>query len=285
MRALGESPTPPAFREWLLARGYSENSARNYANVVRKFNQRLHPKHLLSATLDDLHRAERVMKRVSPSTHNGHVQALTLYYRFAGRTERGNLGRAMSRHTTSAGLPRPLTEPDRHAYTAAAERLSLRHQVVAGLGIYAGLRIHEAAKVRWTDLYGGELRVVGKGRKERRVAVPEQLQRVLDKWSRECQDDEWLLPPLPGYEYRTTTGHIHPETVRRLHHEICDEADLPRCGYHRLRHTAGTEWYRASGGDILATGQFLGHTSPNSTRVYALVNSDRQRDIAGRMYK
>lgn len=53
---------------------------------------------------------------------------------------------------------------------------------------------------------------------------------------------------------------------------------------HRLRHSAGTEFYRASGHDLLATAQLLRHVSVQSTQVYARVDGERPAEVVRAMY-
>jgi integrase/recombinase XerD len=51
-----------------------------------------------------------------------------------------------------------------------------------------------------------------------------------------------------------------------------EKADLPDFPMHELRHTAGTEMYRETKGDLIATQMLLGHRSLETTRTY--VHSD-----------
>lgn len=52
---------------------------------------------------------------------------------------------------------------------------------------------------------------------------------------------------------------------------------------HRLRHSAGTEFYRASGYDLLATAQLLRHASVSSTQTYAQVAVERPMAVVRAM--
>lgn len=50
---------------------------------------------------------------------------------------------------------------------------------------------------------------------------------------------------------------------------------------HRLRHYAGTAWYRASGHDLLATATLLRHASVSTTQVYAQTDPTRPAEVVG----
>jgi integrase/recombinase XerD len=48
---------------------------------------------------------------------------------------------------------------------------------------------------------------------------------------------------------------------------------------HRLRHSAGTEFYRASGNDLLTTAQLLRHASVKSTQIYSEIAAQRPAEV------
>jgi integrase len=49
---------------------------------------------------------------------------------------------------------------------------------------------------------------------------------------------------------------------------------------HTLRHWAGTNWYRASGHDLLTTAQLMRHTSVDTTTIYAKLDPERPAQVA-----
>ncbi len=51
----------------------------------------------------------------------------------------------------------------------------------------------------------------------------------------------------------------------------------------RLRHTAATRIYEASGGDLILTCEFLGHASVQTTQVYAHADREKMRGAVERM--
>ena len=54
-------------------------------------------------------------------------------------------------------------------------------------------------------------------------------------------------------------------------------------GAHTLRHTAGTRMYKASGGDILGTARFLGHSDINTSAIYAHYSLEQMRSSTDSM--
>lgn len=58
---------------------------------------------------------------------------------------------------------------------------------------------------------------------------------------------------------------------------------LRNCGIpataHKLRHHAGTSWYRASGHDLLTTAALLRHANVASTQIYAQTDPTRAAEV------
>jgi integrase/recombinase XerD len=52
---------------------------------------------------------------------------------------------------------------------------------------------------------------------------------------------------------------------------------------HQLRHYAGTEWYRASGHDLLTTAQLLRHASVATTQTYAALDPTRPAEVVAKV--
>lgn len=48
---------------------------------------------------------------------------------------------------------------------------------------------------------------------------------------------------------------------------------------HKLRHRAACDWHDASGGDLAAVQDLLGHADPKTTRAYVAVRPGRLRDV------
>lgn len=133
--------------------------------------------------------------------------------------------------------------------------------------LYAGLRISEAANLRWldVDLAGRSLMVrEGKGGKDR--VVP--LHQVIV--------DELVPPRRSGFVCGKADG--APVGVKSLAHIF--ERWLPRLGIrisaHQLRHTFATELLN-QGADLRQIQELLGHESIETTQRYLAVSATRLR--------
>jgi site-specific recombinase XerD len=107
------------------------------------------------------------------------------------------------------------------------------------------------------------LTVLGKGRRLRRVPVPDEYAALFE------QPSGWYFPSP-----RNPGKHVTPNTIG--HHA---SAAL-RGGYttHTLRHRAGTAIQNLSH-DLRLTQEFLGHASTATTVIYTRVTDDQLRDV------
>jgi integrase/recombinase XerD len=108
------------------------------------------------------------------------------------------------------------------------------------------------------------LTVYGKGNKERKIPFSFELRKVLFRYgqfkNRHGVDYELMFPSRRG------TLWSQRNSLRGLYLlQRC--LGLPKFGWHRLRHTFGTEYLRA-GGEVVRLSKILGHTSITTTMKY-----------------
>jgi integrase len=163
------------------------------------------------------------------------------------------------------GIPQPLPAND---VTVLLEVAKGHPRSFLLLGVYAGLRAHEIAKVRGVDVSATGIRVVGKGGY---VAVVPTHPLIWEDAQNYPRDMRFWFPGNLGSQ----SPHIQAATVTRAVKQV-----MVACGVqghtHMLRHRFGTDAY-AVDHDILVTQQLLRHASPATTAGYALVESDRLR--------
>ncbi len=72
-----------------------------------------------------------------------------------------------------------------------------------------------------------------------------------------------------------------PSAIQKVFKRYAKRAGLPpRYSIHSLRHTYATILYKASGYNLRLVQQQLGHSSPNTTAVYAsVVNADLEEAV------
>jgi site-specific recombinase XerD len=168
---------------------------------------------------------------------------------------------------------------------AVARALALRDRALIEVAYAAGLRISElsAAELGWLDLRRGELRVLGKGRKERigllgwpaRAALAEYLEDGRPALLAKRRPAE----PLPGEVFLNRRG--EPLGVRGLRYRLDRlrrRAGLPDgVSPHTLRHSFATHLLDG-GADLRVVQELLGHESLATTQIYTHVSPARLRE-------
>ncbi len=164
----------------------------------------------------------------------------------------------------------------------SGDRYSIRNAAIIETLLGSGLRVSELCSLAVGDLYldGGRANVLvrrGKGGKNRLVAISASLPSYLSNfitWKRNAGEPVLASSPLFLSE---RAGRMHRSAVHRLWKAALGRADLPtRFGVHATRHSYAVEVYRRTR-DLRLTQRLLGHSSPNTTQVYAALLDDDVR--------
>jgi site-specific recombinase XerD len=176
------------------------------------------------------------------------------------------------------------TDPDRAALHLA---LALRDRALVETAYAAGLRISElaAADLASLDLRRGEIRVLGKGRKERigllgrpaRAALAAYLEDgrpvLLDR-----RHDAVDAPPVEIF-LNHLGGSLGVRGLRYRLDRLCVRAGLPvGVSPHTLRHSFATHLLDG-GADLRVVQELLGHANLTTTQVYTHVSKDRLQRV------
>ncbi len=167
-------------------------------------------------------------------------------------------------------LPSTLS-PDEAVRLVAIEGsdpLALRDRALFELAYSSGLRVSELAGLDLTavDLASGEVRVWGKGSKERIVPVGGPAREAIRAWlavraGLKCADPEAMFVSRSGRR-------IAPRAIERRLAAWALKRGLPRHVHpHMLRHSFASHLLQSSG-DLRAVQEMLGHASISSTQVY-----------------
>ncbi len=156
-----------------------------------------------------------------------------------------------------------------------------------------GMRVSELCgqTVGQVDRGSGELNVLGKGNKRRRIYMGQSTRRALWRYletdRREAQPEEPLFISVGGNDAGSV---MTPSGVRQILKKAGERAGIKgvRCSPHTLRHTFAVNFLRG-GGNLFELQQLMGHTDLTVLRRYvALAQSDlaqahRQASPADRM--
>lgn len=259
------------FRRHLVARGLLPRTVAQYRILLTAFSHCFGDP--TSVTTQDV---EDYISRADWSAEYRHHVRSTLQ-RFYGWAEREQLvavnpasGLAPIRRPRA--LPRPTPTDELIDALARADR---RTRLVIELAMYAGLRISEIAGLRMTDLAGDQLRIKGKGNRERYVPIHPELRKTLrGEISRRIEagvESPWLFPS-PQDDDHMGAHYLSTKVT------ACFQG---RWTAHTLRHRFATQAYAATR-DLRAVQELLGHTMPETTAIYVAVPSGaRMAAVAG----
>ena len=154
-----------------------------------------------------------------------------------------------------------------------------RDTCILTLFLNCGLRISELAGLNLSDVRGDQLRVLGKGNKERVVFLNDACRQAIDDWLAErgaasLHHENALF--LSKNHTRLTTDGIHYMVKQRLKKAGLDASQYSS---HKLRHTAATLMLQ-NGVDVRTLQEVLGHEHLNTTQIYTHVDNENLRTAA-----
>lgn len=292
-----------ALREFELflrsERNQSAHTRRAYLSDVRQLAgfagedsaPRQTTKRLIRAWLVDL------QKSCSAATRARKLAGIRAFYRFLVREGEVPLdpSAGLPLPKTPARIPRPLSVDDCDVLVKAdgparrSARVGLRDRALAELLYGTGIRVGElvALDVRDVDLRSGDVRVLGKGNKERIVPLPRLSRDALAEWLDARKAPGILAEPLfislrPRKEEKPRR--LGDRDVRRILAQRGIAAGIrDRVHPHRMRHSYATHLLDM-GADLREIQELLGHASLSTTQKYTAVSAEHLRQVYDRAH-
>jgi site-specific recombinase XerD len=297
-----------AFLDAQCLRQLSSRSLRAYAYDLLDFARWLvdHPQPLSDINESTLleyvrHQVDREPKP-TPQTINHRLDVVRRLYRFhyghelpAGQshfqrtyTVQPLMGYGRPRHVRAVGLH--LKQPRRVVLPLSAEDVAcfwrsfrtFRDLALVGLMLLDGLRSCEVLSLQLDHLQlsDAQMRVRGKGNKERLLPLPAQIGEVLRSYlrlERPLTNSPYLFVSLKG---RQRGQPMTPAGLRSLFRHHRRRTQVSQANPHRLRHTFGSDMVRA-GISLPALMHLMGHAQIHTTMLYVkLAPQDIWREYA-----
>jgi tyrosine recombinase XerC len=243
--------------------------------------------------LADLHR------RYARASIARHLSALRTFYRFLRREGRidtspmlsvtapkrqRRLPSALPHDTMLALLAAPAVETTGAARDRAVRDRAIRDRAILELLYAGGIRVSELVGLRLGDVTGDEIRVRGKGNKERLVLIgreaSEQLRRYLD----DARPQLLAAGPRRGRAadhlfLNARGGPLGPRGAQLVVDRwVRATAIQQRVSPHVLRHTFATHLLDG-GADLRVVQELLGHASIATTQIYTHVSRDHLKRV------
>ena len=163
---------------------------------------------------------------------------------------------------------------------------ALRDFAILELFYSSGLRLSELAglNIEDLDLLADQVKVRGKGRKERIVPVGGRAVQALRRYF-ERRDG---ITGGRGTARRAVFvnlrgGRLTPRSIQRSMHRLFDTLHVDGLRVHSLRHTFATHMLDA-GADLRAVQELLGHASLSTTQIYTHTSVERLKQVYHRAH-
>lgn len=213
------------------------------------------------------------------------LAAIRGLYGFLVRTDRAaaNPAELVSSPKRPQKLPRVLTTEQMRALLEripAHTPLELRDRAMLELAYSCGLRCEEIVNLDEgaLDFETEQLRVLGKGSKERLLPVGEPAQRALRRYLEKGRRALVSDPREPALFLSKSGRRLsNSDVTRRLGLWTREAALAAGVSPHSLRHSFATHLLEG-GADLRTIQELLGHASISTTQVYTRVDAARLRD-------
>jgi integrase/recombinase XerC len=230
--------------------------------------------------------ADLSVRKVQARSINRKLSSLKAFYRFGQKA-------GMFSSSPLANIPVLRIKKRLPAYIEKDKMEALLHEIefpdsfqgrteylVITLLYHTGIRVSELANLKMSqiDLDRSQIKVLGKGNKERIIPVHEELVALIKAYQQEKNDNF----PSATFETLLLTARQKPPGVRQIydivHKRLLLVTTAERRSPHVLRHSFATH-LTANGAELNAVKELLGHTSLAATQIYTHNSIERLRDI------
>ena len=209
--------------------------------------------------------------KISPNSINRKVSSIKAYFKFLVNIK--EIKRSPLRNHTSlrtkSKVVNPLNETEMKEVFKlfkTSEKELTRDSMIIDILYSTGLRRAELINLKKSDIYFDDqvIKVLGKRNKERLVPMLPGLVKKLKLYSRNLEEDSFLLQSKNGNK-------ISPSTIYRVVNKYLRSISTKtKISPHVLRHTFATHILN-NGADINSIKEILGHKSLASTQIYTKI--------------
>jgi integrase/recombinase XerD len=226
-----------------------------------------------------------------PSTQARKVAAIRSFYGFALREgiARRDVGALLDSPRPGSYLPDVLDRDEVARILDAPppdEARGIRDRAILELLYACGLRVSELTGLDMdrVDLPGLQVRVIGKGNRERRVPMGEMARDRLHRYLNGPRLTWTTGRPTPAVFVAERGNRLTRETVWRLVRRWAQTAGVGgHVTPHTFRHSFATHLL-AGGADLRVVQTLLGHASISTTQLYTHLTGERLREVYARAH-
>lgn len=213
------------------------------------------------------------------------IASLRTFYNFLYRERVVETNPALGIHAPKRGKPLPefLTEPEIEKLLGGLKIDSpagYRNRAILELLYATGMRISELSNLNFENLNleENEIKVFGKGSKERIVLISEKAKKFLESYIKTARflicNNAKTNSNSPVF-INKTGYRLQPQSVRHAVKDAVEKIELPKhVTPHVFRHSFATKLLE-NGADLRIVQELLGHSSISNTQIYTHVSTER----------
>jgi len=278
-------------KDLIHGRKFSENTVKAYRADLYRFHEWQHAGDILKGfTVNQLrgylrYEASRQLDARSLAREVSSLRTFGAWLLETGRLSGGkNPAKLLSMPRTPSRLPGFLSVREVlqviESYDVS-KPLGRRNRAIVELLYGAGLRASEAASVLLTglDLNTRQIKVMGKGKRERIVPLPKLTCGSLKAWVTARSEIAASSTEDPGTLFLSVRGRkLDPRDIRRIVGcGVMSAARAAGASPHTFRHSFATHLLD-NGADLRAVQDMLGHASLSTTQVYTHLTMERLKE-------
>lgn len=282
------------FRAYLLVeKNFSQYTAKAYTSDVMSFLIWLEDTDVSSVDYNKIREYLRFIYKYNykKTTVARKISALRTFYKYLYRERvvEANPVAGVSAPKKTKSLPKFL---DKEEIEQILNNVNIespsgfRNRAILELLWATGMRISELSGLNFGDLNleHNEIKVFGKGSKERIVLISERAKQYLERYihtARRLVARDF--PPPPQEEnspvFINNTGYrLNPKTIRNVINSIVEKISLPKkVTPHMFRHSFAT-YLIENGADLRVVQELLGHASISNTQIYTHISTKHLTD-------
>ena len=275
--------------DYLKSKSLSENTIKNYfRDLIEYFNylnqnnlsafKSIKPEHIrkmLSFLID---------KGFSKLSISRKISAIKSYITFLEKFNYSsdNYSELITIPKKTRILPKVMTEKEINQLIKHVEintKKNLRDDALIELLYSTGLRVSEVANLKIGDINfeKSEIKILGKGNKQRVVIFNNKSKEKIIKY---LKNDKRLISLNTGALFQNKFKQsLSPRSIQRLLKKYLNFSGInSKYSTHTLRHTFATHLLEG-GADIKVIQQLLGHSSPETTKIYTHLSSPALKNV------
>jgi integrase/recombinase XerC len=286
------SPYVQSFLSYIeYERRYSRHTLESYGNDLEQFYFYLKSEYQkeemeLATHLEIRSWIVQMMEhKITPRSINRKLSTLKSFFKFLmrkGVVKKSPLSKVLAPKTSKrlpvfvekAGIERLLTDIE-----FSDDFEGKRDKMILDLFYNTGMRRSELNNLRETDIdsYNSQIKVLGKGNKERIIPIQPQLRTALKEYV-EMKNQSIVTPSI--YLFVDREGKLlNPSNIYQIVRKYLNLiTTIDKKSPHVLRHTFATHLMN-NGADINAVKELLGHASLAATQVYTHNTIDKLKNI------